>query len=191
MALEIFTTKSMPTRHDPDRNCVTRTTTIRPFGIYTIGNPPANCTIQGTISESGYRRLHPIGGDYAWGLRARAASGCGGGVAAWCRPWLVVAVVSLSVVGCGCFWYRFRGGFVCVWVGPGWGRWFRCPLLVVVAFPRWFRLRLGWSLVGGVCPPTLFFLFCLTYPIGGILGRNTKRPKRNNTTRNHRRGQQS
>ena len=147
MALEIFTTKSMPTRHDPDRNCVTRTTTIRPFGIYTIGNPPANCTIQGTISESGYRRLHPIGGDYAWGLRARAASGCGGG--------LLLVVVAF---GAGSAVVSFAFGLV-----PGWGR----------------------------LSPNPFFLFCLTYPIGGILGRNTKRPKRNNTTRNHRRGQQS
>ena len=32
-------------------------------------------------------------------------------------------------------------------------------VVAVVAFPRWFRFCLGWSLVGGVFPPTLFLFF--------------------------------
>ena len=47
-------------------------------------------------------------------------------------------------------WYHSRGGFVRVWVGPGWG----------------------------LCPPTIF-LFCSTYPRGRLLGHNNNRPKKN------------
>ena len=80
--------------------------------------------------------------------------------------------------------------------GGGFAVWRRLWLVVAVVslfgvgfgcFSAVVSSALGWTLVGGVFPPTRFFIFCLTYPIGGILERNTKRPKRNNATRNHRR----
>ena len=58
----------------------------------------------------------------------------------WPGPGLVAAVVSLFGVGPG--WYRFRGGFAClfVWVGPVW---YHFPPTPNFCFFFWTDLSLG------------------------------------------------